>query len=120
MHNLKKEKSQLDRKFRLQLRLLVTVASKKEEADYFIENLSSGGLFIETQNPLKVGEEFAISFTLPHNRKTYTLNSEVMWNKTKEEANIKPGMGISFKDLPPEEEEDIFFALSQYKELLDD
>jgi len=76
------------------------------------ENISRSGLFIITNNPLKVGSEVRLKFTIA----TYAESGEnielmpvdvhgkVIRAITGEEsgAGINPGMGITFIDLPEE------------------
>ncbi|MDD1419911.1 PilZ domain-containing protein [Dolichospermum sp. ST_sed1] len=116
-HSVQNEK---DRNFRLRLRILVSIESTKISGDYFIENLSKGGLFIETRFPLKVGEKCTISFILPHNRKEYVVEALVVWIRNKVENKQNPGMGISFINLSKDKEDEVFDAILKYRELLDE
>lgn len=109
-----------DRSFRLRLRLLVSIESTNISGDYFIENMSSGGLFIETRFPLKAGEECTISFTLPHNRQSYSVKAKVIWSRVDKNKQQNSGMGVSFLDLSEEEEEEVLNAIIQYRELINE
>ena len=43
-----------------------------------INNISSGGVFIDTRQPLFVGQEIAITFNFPDTRKTIMANGEIV------------------------------------------
>jgi uncharacterized protein (TIGR02266 family) len=76
------------------------------------ENLSEGGLFVQTQTTLPIGTTIKVEFTLPTSSTTLTVVGEVRWVRSpnavrKEHDNFgsddaKPGMGIQFKELTPE------------------
>jgi uncharacterized protein (TIGR02266 family) len=68
----------------------------------FSINISSGGLFLCTQNPLEVGEILLISFLLTGQKKQINCNAQIAWvnspvNPTKK--TLPSGMGIRFLDL---------------------
>jgi uncharacterized protein (TIGR02266 family) len=58
-------------------------------------NLSTGGVFVKSQNPLPVGTEIKISFNIPQFECYIESNGVVVHNGTAE----NPGMGIKFKGL---------------------
>ena len=43
-----------------------------------VHNISSSGVFIETDKVLSVGEEIAIIFTFPHSKKTVRATGEIV------------------------------------------
>ena len=43
-----------------------------------INNISSGGVFIDTKQRLFVGQEIALKFDFPHTRKTIMANGEIV------------------------------------------
>lgn len=55
-----------------------------------IENISSGGVFIDSENALDVGRDILMTIQFPEEPKPVTLIGEVVWNNHK-------GMGIRFK-----------------------
>ena len=63
-----------------------------------IKNISPGGLFIETQRPLLVGDEIIMTFRLEGLEKPLTLKGEVA------QAN-RTGVGVEFKEISPAVEE---------------
>lgn len=79
------------------------------------ENLSEGGLFVQTQTTLPIGTTIQIEFTLPGSSAAFSVVGEVRWirsaNAVREDYNnfgsggdeaSKPGLGIQFKELTPE------------------
>jgi uncharacterized protein (TIGR02266 family) len=68
----------------------------------FSINISSGGLFLCTKNPLEIGETLFISFLLSGQKRQISCNAQVAWvnsptNPTKK--TLPSGMGIRFIDL---------------------
>jgi uncharacterized protein (TIGR02266 family) len=79
------------------------------------ENLSEGGLFVQTQNPLAIGTTIRVEFTLPTSGDTFTVVGEVRWvrlpDAVREDHNNygaadaeagTPGIGIRFTEMTPE------------------
>lgn len=66
----------------------------------FALNVSRGGMFIATQQPLDEGEEFLLRFSLPDSARPIELRARVMWaNRQDKKSNLIPGMGVAFIDL---------------------
>jgi uncharacterized protein (TIGR02266 family) len=83
------------------------------------ENLSEGGLFVQTQRTLPIGTILRVEFTLPTSSTPVSVVGEVRWVRSanavrKDHDNFgsggggdlpfKPGMGIQFSDLSAETE----------------
>lgn len=73
--------------------------------DYTV-NISSGGVFIETNKILRVDTPLVVKFKLPDIDRIISCNSRVAW--TNEPGSLKkptlpPGMGIQFLDLTQED-----------------
>lgn len=63
------------------------------------KNISTGGVFVATENVRPVGDRLALTFTLPGATQPVSVQSEVRW--TREEASSEPadppaGMGLRF------------------------
>jgi uncharacterized protein (TIGR02266 family) len=56
----------------------------------FIQNVSAGGMFIETRMPFLVGQDIILTFPLPKNRKHVKIAGEVIRTTPK-------GIGVKFK-----------------------
>ena len=72
----------------------------------FCIDLSSGGLYLQTDFPLEVGESLILRFSLPDQDKIVTCNSRVAWVNTKKNRlrpESPPGAGIQFVDMSIEE-----------------
>lgn len=66
-------------------------------ADY-TKNISRGGTFIRTKNPLAIGTEFMFHLTVPGLTEPLALHGKVQWIVREDEADDEqePGMGIGF------------------------
>jgi type IV pilus assembly protein PilZ len=73
-------------------------------ADY-AKNISRGGTFVMTEEPLPENTEFAFSLGIPDLDEPLELRAKVMWTTSKERATkLHPaGMGIQFQYRDPEE-----------------
>ncbi len=84
-------------------RVLIRAMVDYESQDTFLydysQNLSEGGLFINTKNPLSVGEVLDLKFSLPDVEKVFQVKGEVRWVIEDEKDGLMRGMGIAFKDL---------------------
>ncbi len=61
---------------------------------YFIKNISENGVFIETEEPLAVGQDISITIPMP-NQQEHTVTGEII--RTSPE-----GIGVRFKALIPD------------------
>jgi len=59
-------------------------------------NISQGGLFIQTSNPLNEGTSVRMIFSLPGIPLLFDLNGKVRWIQDGSEKGQEPGMGIEF------------------------
>ena len=79
-----------------------------EDHDGFVKaysgNISQGGLFIKTKNPLATGEEFMLKLKLPGISDPLKIECKVIWTRKREE-DIKrpPGMGVKFCNIAPDD-----------------
>ena len=73
-----------------------------------ITNISEMGIFVRTNDPLKIGTKVRLTFA-PPGGEPFELNGAVAWvNPVRVEGdNPNPGMGIRFVDLKIEERERI-------------
>ena len=66
----------------------------------YTHNISKGGTFIATSQPLPVGTQFKFRLAVPGRDHDFELNAEVMWVRTAEMAraadHMPEGMGIKF------------------------
>lgn len=64
-------------------------------ADY-TKNISRGGTFIRTKNPLAIGTEFMFHLQVPTLEKPLMIKGKVMWIVPDGGEDKEPGMGIGF------------------------
>jgi type IV pilus assembly protein PilZ len=64
-------------------------------------NISTGGLFIKTENPLGPGHHFALNLQLPGLSKNMQIKCEVVWSRKRETSTPEkpPGMGVKFAEI---------------------
>ncbi len=74
----------------------------------FTQDISSGGLFIATYDVLDMGTALNVNFSLPHGP-VLSLDGTVSWIREYNETtpDIFPGMGVRFKNLTGEDEQEI-------------
>jgi Tfp pilus assembly protein PilZ len=74
-----------------------------------IKNISQKGVFIESQRPLFVGEEVAMSFTIAGFDKPLKIKGEIV------QVN-RNGIGVEFKDMSPYIEEMLATLIDRMEE----
>lgn len=88
---------------RHEVNLEVSLSSEHNFYNGFSENVSEGGIFIATHDPLPMGEVVQMSFKLPSGH-AVEVHGEVRWIR---DANVMgdatPGMGLRFNDLADED-----------------
>lgn len=85
---------------RLPIRMLVEYESSEDFLIDYTANMSIGGMFIQTGNPLPVGTRFRLRFRIPGRPDPVDTVGEVCWVLTPDEAGcMQPGMGVRFEDL---------------------
>lgn len=82
---------------RIPFKLKATFEDKKDQIYTF--NVSAGGLFLETQNPLPAGEKLNLHITLPERNHSMKCECRVAWVNSVS-SPIRPdhpaGMGVEF------------------------
>jgi uncharacterized protein (TIGR02266 family) len=88
-------------KSRIQKTLSVNYKDRDTFIKAFTGDISTGGLFIITENPLKRGEEFILKLQLPGLDKPMVIKSLVAWSRKREgKEDTKPvGMGVKFSKI---------------------
>jgi hypothetical protein len=90
LKELEQKHSQGRRKFaRKPYFMPVDFATPNRAFSGFIQNISSGGLLIETREPLSVGQQLTLSFMRPKSRDYVKVGGEVV-------RKIRDGCGIKF------------------------
>jgi uncharacterized protein (TIGR02266 family) len=80
--------------------VLVEYESVEDFLIDYTANMSIGGMFIQTRNPLPIGTRFRLRFRIPGRAKAVETLAEVRWVlKPEESGPMKPGMGVQFEEL---------------------
>jgi len=66
----------------------------------YSRDLSEGGIFIQTSNPLKIGDRLTLNFILPEVLEKIEATGEVTWINPPGAEDLLPGMGVRFMELP--------------------
>lgn len=84
---------------------------------HFSRDLSRGGVFIETDDPLPLGSRFQMHFEIPEHGEIET-EGEVAWMLRLQDssADLPPGMGVRFVDLSEKDGEVIDAFLRSEKD----
>jgi len=88
----------------------------------YTSNVSRGGIFLSTRNPLPIGTAIHLRFSLPPpESRDIKVNGKVAWiNEYKPgKVNLNPGMGVEFVNLSERDNEAIT-GLVKRKALLTD
>jgi type IV pilus assembly protein PilZ len=67
----------------------VDYQSQDSEHSEHILDIGTGGVFIETTEPIAVGQELTLNFTFPDSPDTIKVNGEIVWR-------IPKGIGVKF------------------------
>jgi uncharacterized protein (TIGR02266 family) len=78
--------------------MVVDYSTKDRVYKDYIQNISAGGVFIETQMPFSVGQEVSLSFPLPNYLKYIKILGEVV-------RTCPQGIGLRFKPSSHDQEE---------------
>ena len=89
-------------------RIKKTLSLSYKDQESFISaytsNISKGGLFIKTNNPLPEGESFILKLKLPGLVEALKINCVVVWvNKDESRSDMPVGMGLRFVDMDKNE-----------------
>lgn len=74
---------------------------QRELADYCL-NISTGGVFLETEKPLPAGSPLSLEFRLPNRSESIISKARVAWINHPDRVikkQLPPGMGVQFLDL---------------------
>jgi len=88
----------------------------------YTSNVSRGGIFLATRNPLPIGTRMNLRFSLPDDGRVIEVTGRVQWiNEYKRgKKNLNPGMGIEFVNLLKKDRDAIEKLIKRKALLLDD
>lgn len=83
---------------RIPIQLLVDYRSGGTYLFDFCRDLGTGGVFIETKNPLTQGSSVDLTFTIPDSKETLEAKGQVIWVQdfVSGREDLVPGMGVQF------------------------
>jgi len=82
----------------------VDYADKKRVYRDFIQDLSKGGVFIETREPLTIGEQISMTFAMPETQNHFKVSGKIV-------RAAKEGIGIKFDNKLSKYQEEIIRKL---------
>lgn len=105
----------------LQARVDYEIESEDSFLFEYMTNLSRGGIFLSTRNPLAEGTVTKLRFSLPEESRVIEVTGKVTWiNPYRPDGdNPNPGMGIEFIDLA-EKDKDAITRIVRKKAILPD
>ena len=100
---------------RILISLEITYESGVDFLCSFLSDIGEGGVFISTSIPLEVNTQLRICFHIPGISKSLMVIGTVVWVRELENSS-KPGMGIRFDEMEPEDRQRLDQFLETYKE----
>jgi uncharacterized protein (TIGR02266 family) len=92
---------------RAQFDIKVGVESAHRMFVGLVDNISTGGLFIATEQELKVGDKIEVKFTIPGSEHNFDKKAEVMWVRpyadVDTDRNAAVGAGVRLLELTDDE-----------------
>ena len=73
----------------------------------YTKDISGGGLYIKTDKPLEIGEEFSLKLQIPDVEEALQIKCQVVWAREQtEDPKEKPtGMGVKFCEMTEKDTE---------------
>jgi len=86
---------------RIQKTLSLTYKDDQAFVSAYASNISTGGLFVKTEKPLRLGDQFMLRLQLPSLHEPLRVSCEVAWVRGATEASAKQpaGMGLKFIEM---------------------
>lgn len=101
--NLKKSEQRFIRKQVRAMFCVTTKYIKKKKIIVFSDNISMGGVFLETFDPLPAGTKLILKFPFKSVLRPIQIEGKVIWSRQDIEkdklGNKAPGMAIAFENL---------------------
>lgn len=93
---------------RLPIRVMVEYETTEDFLIDYTANVSIGGMFIRTDDPLELGTRFRMRFRLPDRKKPIETYAVVRWVvSVANPGRMQPGMGVQFDELGPKDFRDV-------------
>ena len=70
----------------------------------YLRNISEGGVYIATEQDLRMGDRFVLTVAIDDGGEQVTLTVEVVWvnQQPSPGSGLEPGVGVAWLDLTPE------------------
>ena len=102
---------------RLPIRVMVEYETTEDFLIDYTANVSIGGMFIQTKEPLEKGTRFRMRFRLPDRKKLIETYAVVRWVVSPEDSGpMQPGMGVQFDELSPKDLRDVQALIGIWEE----
>lgn len=90
---------------RAQKKLSLAFKDRNAFVKAYSDNISAGGLFVRTRNPLPKGERFLLNLQLPELAEPMKILCEVAWTRAggREPGHEHAGMGLKFVEMTAED-----------------
>jgi uncharacterized protein (TIGR02266 family) len=93
---------------RVPIKVSVEIAEGTPERTLIGTNISEGGVYLRTFEPLPEGTLLHIKFMLPHDTVPIDIAADVVWTHPLGiHLDSEPGMGLRFRDLPADTQQRI-------------
>ena len=86
---------------RADLRSEIQYQTDQEFLAAYTKNISGGGVFIRTSQPLSLNQTVALRFTLPGIERQFEIGGLVVWVNSSSRGAFPVGMGIKFLKITP-------------------
>lgn len=87
---------------RMPIRVMVEYEAVEDFLIDYTANVSLGGIFIQTDEPLPIGTTFKLRLSIPTRNRPIDTVGVVRWCVPPEESGpLIPGMGVQFDSLSP-------------------
>lgn len=87
---------------RAAVKVEITFKTGKQLMTSYMHNVSCGGLFIKTDNPLPLNTEIVLNFRLPNSYRLFKTKGLVVWVSPPGGKKL-PGIGVQFREMSEED-----------------
>ena len=102
---------------RLPIRVMVEYETTEDFLMDYTANVSIGGMFIATKEPLELGTRFRMRFRLPERKKTIETYAVVRWVvEPNDTTGMEAGMGVQFENLAPKDLRDVQELIGRWED----
>jgi uncharacterized protein (TIGR02266 family) len=91
---------------RTEVAIEIRYRTPREFLSAYTRNISGGGIFVRTAQPLPLNQGVRLRFTLPGISRRFEVSGIVVWsNPGSNHSSLPTGMGIRLVDLDPQSKE---------------